>query len=71
MSEPAQEAVAAFKRWADAFNARDTGKMLAEMHFPHMRLAGNEFQTWETPEEFARPQDSMTEKLRAEGRLDK
>jgi hypothetical protein len=67
MSDPGQEAIDAFMRWADGFNNRDVPAMLAEMHFPHMRLSGSEFQTWETPEDFARPQDDMTRELRAEG----
>ncbi len=41
--------------------------MIAEMHFPHMRLAGNEFQVWETSEDFRAPQNEMTKQLRAEG----
>jgi hypothetical protein len=41
--------------------------MIAEMHFPHMRLAGTEFQTWPTREDFRAPQDDMTKALIAEG----
>ena len=65
--DSAQEAIRTFQRWAAAFNERDPEAMIAEMHFPHLRLAGNEFQVWESSEEFRAPQDDMTEKLRAEG----
>ena len=67
MSDPGQEAIDAFSRWAGGFNNRDVPAMLAEMHFPHMRLSGSEFQTWETPEDFARPQEEATKQLQAEG----
>ena len=67
MNDPAREAIETFKRWAAAFNARDADAMVAEMHFPHMRLAGTEFQTWKTSEDFHRVQDSMTEMLQEEG----
>jgi hypothetical protein len=67
MSAPGQEAIDTFMRWSDGFNNRDVEAMLAEMHFPHMRLSGSDFQTWETPEDFARPQADMTKQLQAEG----
>ena len=63
----AEQAIAAFRRWADAFNDRDTDAMLAEMHFPHMRLPGTNFQTWPSAADFRDAQDDMTEKLRGEG----
>ena len=65
-----KEAVETFRRWAAAFNARDADAMIAEMHFPHMRLSGSEFQTWPTSEEFRAPQNEMTKELRAEGRME-
>ena len=71
MSNPtelaSEAAIATFRRWAQAFNDRDADAMVAEMHFPHVRLANNEFQTWETSEVFRAPQDSMTKMLRKEG----
>ena len=67
MSGPGAEAIETFTRWAQAFNDRDADAMIVEMHFPHMRLAGNEFQTWKTSEDFRAPQDSMTTMLREEG----
>lgn len=67
MTDPASEATAAFKRWSAAFNARDSDRMVAEMHFPHMRLSGTEFQTWQAEQDFLEVQDQMTGQLRAEG----
>ena len=67
MSNSAQEAIDTFARWAQAFNDRDADAMIAEMHFPHMRLAGTEFQTWVTSNDFKNPQDDMTVALKAEG----
>jgi len=66
MNDSAEEAVAAFRRWSAAFNARDTEAQLAEMHFPHLRLAGNRFQWWETAEEFSAVQDEVTRRLEEE-----
>ncbi|MDA1279268.1 MAG: hypothetical protein O3B95_04410 [Chloroflexi bacterium] len=67
MNDPAARATESFTRWAQAFNNRDADAMVAEMHFPHMRLAGNKFQAWHTSEDFRVPQDSMTEMLNKEG----
>ena len=67
MNKSSSEALASFKRWASAFNLRDADAMIEEMHFPHIRLAGNEFQTWVTAEDFRSPQDQMTKMLFDEG----
>jgi hypothetical protein len=67
LSNYAEEAIETFTRWAQAFNDRDADAMIDEMHFPHMRLAGTEFQTWPTSESFRAPQDDMTKALIAEG----
>ena len=67
MNKSSLKAVESFERWAAAFNSRDADAMIEEMHFPHMRLAGNEFQTWVTAEEFRDPQDQMTKMLQDEG----
>lgn len=67
LSNYAEEAIQTFKRWAQAFNDRDADAMIAEMHFPHMRLAGTDFQTWGTSDDFKNPQDDMTAALIAEG----
>ena len=55
LNKSSLEAVESFERWAAGFNSRDADAMIEEMHFPHMRLAGNEFQTWVTAEEFRDP----------------
>jgi len=53
MSGPIEEAKASFQRWNSAFNAGDVEAAIAEMHFPHRRLSGdNEFQVWRTPDDF-------------------
>ena len=67
MNKSSLEAVESFERWAAAFNSRDADAMIDEMHFPHIRLAGNEFQTWVTAEDFRDPQDQMTKLLLDEG----
>jgi hypothetical protein len=61
------EAIAPFERWAKGFNDRDADAMVAEMHFPHMRLAGTEFQMWKASEDFHAAQGSMAEMLHEEG----
>ncbi|MCH8310519.1 MAG: hypothetical protein IIB17_08500 [Chloroflexi bacterium] len=69
MSDSVEQAKASFKRWNDAFNARDRDGMVAEMHFPHRRLSGeNKFQVWETADDFwASSGDNLTASLKAEG----
>ena len=68
MNDPVTEAQAAFDRWHDAFNARDSAAMVAEMNFPHVRLtAANRFMEWMTADEFAASQDALTANLKAEG----
>jgi hypothetical protein len=67
MKDSAKEAVASFRRWSVAFNARDTEAQLAEMHFPHLRLAQNRFQWWETTDDFRAAQDEVTRLLEEEG----
>ena len=53
MSDAIEQAKASFNRWNTAFNARDMDAMVAEMHFPHRRLSGdNEFQVWRTEDDF-------------------
>jgi hypothetical protein len=53
MSEAIEQAKASFERWNNAFNTRDMDGMLAEMHFLHRRLSGdNEFQVWRTEDDF-------------------
>ena len=66
-SEAARAAIAAYRAWQDAFNERDVEGMLARMHFPHVRLAGAGFHTWESGEDFAEGQQRMTARLAEEG----
>ena len=69
MSDSVDQAKASFERWNAAFNARDMDGMVAEMHFPHRRLSGeNEFQVWETADDFrATRGENMTASLNAQG----
>ena len=69
MSDSIEQAKASFYRWNAAFNARDMDTMVAEMHFPHRRLSGeNEFQVWRTEDEFrATRGQNATESLAAQG----
>ncbi|MDA1258101.1 MAG: hypothetical protein O3C10_09725 [Chloroflexi bacterium] len=67
MTDPATEAIEAFNRWHAAFDTRDTGTQLSLMHFPHVRQAGNRFQTWETANEFGADEKALTDRLKAEG----
>ncbi len=67
MENPAEEAIASFRRWSIGFNTRNTAAQLAEMHFPHLRLAQNRFQWWATPEEFSAVQEENTRRLKQEG----
>ncbi len=68
MTDPVTEAKASFQRWNDAFNSRDTDAQIANMHFPHRRLAGdNSFQVWETANDFREQEDNTTKRLQAEG----
>ncbi len=53
MSDSIEQAKATFERWVTAFNARDMEGMIADMHFPHRRLSGeNKFQVWETGDDY-------------------
>ena len=44
------------------FNKGDALELAKKLHFPHVRMAGNSVQVWQTPEDYAR--DSGHEKLR-------
>ncbi len=66
-SDPAEEAVASFRRWSAAFNARDTEAQLAEIHFPHLRLAQTRFQWWDSADAFRAVQEEVTRRLHEEG----
>ena len=68
MPDAIEQAKASFGRWNNAFNARDMEGMVAEMHFPHRRMAGdNEFQVWRTEADFrATRGDNATASLAAQ-----
>ena len=66
-ADPGRAAIEAYRAWQDAFNERDIEGMLARMHFPHVRLAGAGFHTWESGEDFAEGQQRMTARLAEEG----
>jgi hypothetical protein len=51
-SAAAQGAIAVVKAYLEAFNARDEDAWAATLHFPHVRLAGDEVRTWATPEAY-------------------
>ena len=60
MPDAIEQAKASFGRWNTAFNARDMEGMVAEMHFPHRRLSGdNEFQVWRTEADFRATRGAM------------
>ena len=67
MPDPAIEAIAAFHRWNDAFNARDVKTQIAHMHFPHLRVAENQFRAWKTGDDFRAGENNLTDRLNAEG----
>ena len=67
MSNSAGEAINSFKRRSMAFNERDARGMVAEMHFPHIRLVGTTFQTWVNSDDFYRPKADMSAALSTEG----
>ena len=68
MTDSAQEAIAAFHRWNDAWNATDIETQISQMHFPHLRLAGNnDFQSFESSNAFRVAQEGVAARLSAEG----
>ena len=67
VTDPATEAIKAFHNWNHAFNARDITAQLSHMHFPHVRLAENRFQAWETGDDFRAGEDVLTKRLKDEG----
>ena len=69
MSDAIDKAKAAFERWNTAFNTGDMDRVIAEMHFPHRRLSGdNEFQVWQTEHDFrAIHGETFIAQLNAEG----
>jgi len=57
------KAIEIFFSWSSAFNSRDVEKQIGNMHFPHLRLANNKFEMWETSNDFREAHEEMTRKL--------
>ena len=43
--------------YMEAFNSGNALTWAAVLHFPHVRIAGDRIQVWETPEDFAKDND--------------
>ena len=68
MTKEVEEAKESYKRWLQGFNSRDRDAMVAELHFPHLRLSGsNEIQVWDTAANINANFDEQTQKLKEEG----
>lgn len=68
MTKELKEAKESYKRWLQGFNARDRDAMVAELHFPHLRLSGsNQIQVWDTAANLNANFDEQTQKLKEEG----
>ncbi len=58
MSDSIEQARASLERYSAANRAQDIEGMIANMHFPHRRLSGeNQFQVWETADDFRADND--------------
>jgi len=67
MSDSAQEAIDSFHRWNNAWNEGDVEKQILEMHFPQIRLDGqNSFETIESPDYFRESQPAINARLKEE-----
>jgi hypothetical protein len=67
MPDSAQEAIDSFHRWNDAWNEGDVEKQILEMHFPHIRLDGqNSFARIETANDFRASQPAIKARLEKE-----
>ena len=67
MIDSIQEATNSFHRWNNAWNTGDVEKQIQEMHFPNVRLDGeNRFDTLETADDFWLQQASITARLEEE-----
>ena len=68
MTKEVEEAKESYKRWLQGFNSRDRDAMVAELHFPHLRLSGsNQIQVWDTAANINANFDEQTQKLKEEG----
>ena len=68
MTKEVEEAKESYKRWLQGFYSRDRDAMVAELHFPHLRLSGsNQIQVWDTAANINANFDEQTQKLKEEG----
>ena len=68
MTKEVEEAKESYRRWLQGFNSRDRDAMVAELHFPHLRLSGsNQIQVWDTAANINANFDEQTQKLKEEG----
>ena len=68
MTKEVEEAKESYKRWLQGFNSRDRDAMVAELHFPHLRLSGsNQILVWDTAANINANFDEQTQKLKEEG----
>ena len=68
MTKEVEEAKESYKRRLQGFNSRDCDAMVAELHFPHLRLSGsNQIQVWDTAANINANFDEQTQKLKEEG----
>ena len=64
MMDSVQEATDSFHRWNNAWNTGDVEDQILEMHFPHVRLDGqNRFETLATADDFRAQQPSIIARL--------
>ena len=67
MSNSVHEAINSFHRWNDAWNEGNVEKQILEMHFPHIRLDGqNKFTTLEKADDFRASQPAINARLTEE-----
>ena len=67
MMDSIQDAIDSFHRWNNAWNAGDVEKQIEEMHFPNIRLDGqNRFDALETADDFWAQQASIRVRLKEE-----
>mgnify|MGYP001160772128 FL=1 len=68
MTNYTQDAVTAFHKFNDAWNDGDVETQISLMHFPHIRLSGNnDFESFKTEDDFRVAQINVPAILEAEG----
>lgn len=68
MTNSGQDAIKAFHKFNDAWNDGDVETQISLMHFPHLRLSGNnDFQSFEAANDFRATQIGVPAILKAEG----